>query len=159
MICLARSSSSFALGLADLERRGVGKVAEVVKMVVEPLQLGQQRAQPSRPRRHGAARGRLNRLAVGERVGDSCRRPRRARRAPTPRTRQALEAFLHAAVLEEQLRLEVEDVFADVEENELRRLDDVGAHRPEGQQLHVAACDLGQPRSLPALNGIGAPAG
>ena len=56
--------------------------------------------------------------------------------------RAPLEALLHAAMLEEELRMEMEDVLADVEEDQLRRFDHVGAHRPERQSLHVGAVDL-----------------
>ena len=56
--------------------------------------------------------------------------------------RAPLEALLHAAMLEEELGMEVEDVLADVEEDQLHRFHHVGAHRSEGQPLDVGAVDL-----------------
>lgn len=57
---------------------------------------------------------------------------------------QAFESLLHAAVLEKEMRLVVEDVLADVEEGELRRFQHIGAHRAERQSLHVAGTDFRQ---------------
>ena len=51
--------------------------------------------------------------------------------------RQPLEALLHAAMLEEQPRMVVQDGLADVEEQKLGGFDHVRAHRPERQQLHI----------------------
>ena len=50
---------------------------------------------------------------------------------------KALEPLLHAAMLEEQPRMIVQDRLTDVEEQKLGRLDHIGAHRTERQQLHV----------------------
>ncbi len=47
-------------------------------------------------------------------------------------------------MLEEKLGVEMENVFADVEENELCGFDDVGADRPERQPLDVGVVDLRQ---------------
>ena len=52
---------------------------------------------------------------------------------------EAFEPFLHAAMLEEQLRMIMNDSFAEIEEHELGRLKYVGAHRAKRQQLHVVA--------------------
>ena len=59
-----------ALRFADLERRGVAKMAEIMQMIVEPLQFGKQDPQRFRPRRYLAARGALDRFAIRQGVRD-----------------------------------------------------------------------------------------
>ena len=114
-----------------------------MQVVVDALQLGERRTQQARPFGHRAAGGLFHRLAEGQRMreaadaGDPLGERRRLGK------RQPLEALLHAAMLEEELRVKVEDVLADIEERELGQLDDVGPHRPERQLLHVRPDDLG----------------
>src|SRR5271169_1851287 len=99
----------FSLGLADLERRRVGKVAEIVKVVVEPLQLRQQHAQPLGTRRHGASGGRLDGLAVGEGMRQTADAGYSLGQHYSRTRYQALEPLFHTAMLEEQAWLVVQD--------------------------------------------------
>ncbi len=133
-----------ALGLPHLERGGVGQVPEVVQVVVQPLQFGQQHPEEPRAPRNLGAGGGLDGLAVAERMGDAAH-PGDALREHHRRVRvAALEKLLQAAVLEEQPRPVVQDLLADVAEQELGRLHHVGPHRTEGQHLHVGALHLQQ---------------
>ena len=56
--------------------------------------------------------------------------------------RQALEPLFHAAMLEEELRLEVQDVLADIEEGELDGFHHVSPHRAERQLLDIRILDF-----------------
>jgi len=48
-------------------------------------------------------------------------------------------------MLEKQLRMKVEDVLADIEEDKLDRLDHVGPNRAEGKALNVRIVDFEDP--------------
>ena len=61
----------FALGFADLQRRGVTEMAEIVQVVVKALHLGQQQTQEIRARRNGALRGGFDGLTISERMRDA----------------------------------------------------------------------------------------
>ena len=139
-----------ALGLADLERGRAREMAKIVEMVIEPLELREERAQHAGALRHVTERGLFDRLAESESVGEAPDPGDPLRENGRVRERAALEALLHAAMLEEQLRMEMQDVLADIEENELHRFDHVGADRSERQPLHVRALDLRQ-RALGGL--------
>ena len=106
--------------------------AHVTDVVVDPLELEQDDSQPRGPRRHRAARERLERLAVREDVADA----RVARDALGERGRpvegQALEELLRALVHEAETRLEVHDRLALDAEAEVPGLDDSGVDRPHG---------------------------
>ena len=71
MICLARSSRSLPSASPTLSVVVLGEMPEIVKMIVEPLEFGEERAQHQGARRHGAAGGLLDRLAEGERMGEA----------------------------------------------------------------------------------------
>ena len=60
-----------------------------------------------------------------------------------PRVR-ALKAALHASVLEEEPRLVMDDMLADVDERELGQLEHIGPDRPERQKLDVDGVDIGK---------------
>ncbi len=47
-------------------------------------------------------------------------------------------------MLEKQLRVKMQDMLADVEKLELRRLDDIGTYRTKRQMLDVNSGDLRQ---------------
>ena len=81
-----------SLGIADLQRRRIRQVPEIVQVVVETFELGQQRAQQKRAPRHGAAGRMLDGLAEGKTVreaadaGDALGEHDGASRASAPRT-------------------------------------------------------------------------
>ncbi len=119
-------------------------MAQIVKVIVEPLELGEQRAQHQCPRwGHPAGRA-LHRLAEREGMSEAAdpRNPFRQHRAAGERA--PLEALLHAAMLEKELGLEVEDVLADIEKDQLHQLHHIRPHRPEGQPLDIGAGDFRQ---------------
>ena len=58
------------MGVHQRERRVVADRADVAEMIGEPLELGHQRAQPDRARRHLDAERRLDRAREGEGIGD-----------------------------------------------------------------------------------------
>ena len=108
-----------------------------MQMIVEPLHLGQQHAQEFRARRNDAIRRGFDRLAISERMRHAADARDALGQHDAARGLEALEPLLHAAMLEEQPRMIVQDRFADVEEQKLAGFDHVGAHRAERQQLHV----------------------
>ena len=71
-----------ALGFADLQRRRMAEMAEVMEMVVKAFQLRQENAKRSGANRRLAVRGALHGLAIGERMrdGSNARRPAPPRR-------------------------------------------------------------------------------
>ena len=115
-----------------------------MEVVVQTLELCEQRAKPQRPRRNGASRGLLHRLAEGARVTEASDRGHALGQRHAVGQPASLEPLFHSAVLEEQLRMIVDDVLADVCENELRRFDDIRAHRAERQALDIAVGDFRQ---------------
>ena len=60
--------------------------------------------------------------------------------------RAALKPLLHAPMFEEQLGVQMQNPFANVEKNELHGLDDIGSHRPEREALYVCIFDLRRDR-------------
>ena len=69
-----------ALGLADLQRRGMAEMSEIVEVIVEPFELREQNAKRSSANGRFAASGALDGLTISERVGDAFRPRRPARR-------------------------------------------------------------------------------
>ena len=126
-----------AFRLSDLERRRVTEMAEIMQMVVKAFHFRQQRAQKKSARRNAAVGGGFDGLAIGERVRHAANAGNALRENDGAIRRQSLEAFLHAAMLEEQTRLIVQNCLADIKENEFRRLDDIGSHWPKRKKLHV----------------------
>ena len=106
----------------------MAEVAEVVQVVVEPLELGDENPERLRPLGRLAARRAFDRLAISQGV----------RNRPDARDTlgdhdgafriRAFEAALHPAVLEKEPRLIVDDVLPDVEKGEFRRF----RRRPHG---------------------------
>jgi len=93
-----------ALGLADLQRRSVAEMAEVMEVVVEAFEFCEQNAKRSSAKRRFTVGGALYRLTISERMcnasdpGDPLRHDNRLI------GRTSLEARLHPAVLEEEPR-------------------------------------------------------
>src|SRR5271155_3987617 len=83
--------------------------------------------------------GLLHRLAERECMGKAADPRDPLRQNHRVGERASLKTLLNAAMLEEELRVKVDYVLADIEEDQLRRLDDVGAHRPEWQSLDLGA--------------------
>ena len=110
-------------------------------MVVEPLELCEQD-----PQSLGAGWN----LAAGRALDGLAERKRVADRADGRNTfgdydgvvrPRSLEAHFHPAMLEEQARLIVDDVLADIEEREFSGFQHVGSDRAERKLLDVARLD------------------
>ena len=86
----------------------------------------------------------LDRLAKGEGMGEAADSRDALCQHGAGGERPSLEALFHAAMLEEELRMQVEDMFADIKENQLNRFHHIGADRSEWQALHIRAFDFGQ---------------
>jgi hypothetical protein len=116
-------------------------MAEVVQVIVEAFEFREQYAKRSGPNRDIAVRGALDRLAKSERVTDrsDARNPLRHDDGVTRQA--AVETSLHAPMLEEEPRLIMEDVLADIEKREFRRLDDIRANGSEWQPLDILGVD------------------
>src|SRR5579884_489557 len=137
-----------ALRLTDLKRGCVRKVAELVQMVVKPLEFGKERSQHPRARRHHASRGLFNRLAKCQCMRKTPDSRDAFGQKRGMRKRATLKALLHAAMLEEKLRVKMQNVLADVEKDQLDRFHHVRAHRAEGQKLDIGVFDLGKSACL-----------
>ena len=143
-----------ALGLADLQRRGVAEMAEVVEVVVEAFEFCEQNAKRSSAKRRFAVGGALHRLAISERMCDASDPGDPLRHDDRLIGRTSFEARLHAAVLEEEPRLVVDDVLADIKEHEFRGFDDIGANRSERQLLDVFGFDARQVAFAPCRRAV-----
>ena len=134
--------------MAEGEAGVVDDHADVGDVVVEPLELEEDDAEPARARRHLAARERLERLAVGERVA----RARVARDALGKLGRalegQRLEELLGALVDEAEPRLEVHDRLALDAEAEVAGLDDARVHGPHRDLEDALALDAAERKRL-----------
>ncbi len=147
-----------AFGLTDLERGGLGQMAEVMQMVVQTLQLGQDDAQIAGARRWAPAHGALHSLGKCQRMRHRVDTAHALGQHRARRQRGAFKAPFHRPVLVEQPRVIVQDAFADVEKQKLRRLDDVGPHRAERQTLDVRPLHLrhdGRQRRIVSCRGCG----
>ncbi len=106
-------------------------------MIVEALELREQRAKHERARGDDAMRGAFDRLTKAEAMGETVDSGNTLRQNDAMRQRPALEALLHAAMFEEKLGMQVQNMFADIEEDQFDQLYDVGAHRTERQSLNI----------------------
>ena len=133
------------LRFADLERRRMAQVAEVVQMIVDALKLGRDDPEPLGPPGDVASRRILHRLHIRQRLREAvdARHPLGQQRGRA--ARHAFELLLDPAMLEKQVRVIVENPLADVVEDELRGFEHVGAHGPERQKLHMLARHGRQP--------------
>ena len=116
-------------------------------MVVEPFELRKQRRAASGRAAARRSRGSLlDRLAERQGVREAADAGDPFRQDDGAASATSLEALLHAAMLEEELRMKMKDVLADIEEDQFGGFHDVGAHRSERQALHVGALDLRERR-------------
>jgi hypothetical protein len=108
-----------------------------MQVIVEPLHLGQNHAQETRAWRHAANSCRFHRLTISQRVRNAADARDALGQHHAAFGAKPLEALLHAAMLEEQPRVIMQDRLAEVVEQKLGGFDHVGAHWAERQQLHI----------------------
>src|SRR5438445_4485799 len=143
-----------AVRVAEAESCVVDDHAHVADVVVDPLELEEDDAEPARPRRHGASGERLERLAVGEDVpetgvpGD----PLGERRRLVERKR--LEELLRALVDEAESRLEIHDRLSLDAEAKVPGLDDAGVDRPDGDLEDALTLDMTERKRLARIDEV-----
>ena len=119
--------------------------ADVVEVVVEPLQLEQQRAgAPQLPGR-GEAEDALAGLRVGDRVGDGAGPAGPLGEGQPIGQLPPLGGALEPAVLVEEAQVDEEDPLADDVEAEVPGLDHAGVDRPDGDLVHPLPLDRDGP--------------
>ena len=113
-------------------------MAEVVEMIVESFQLRQDRPQIAGAFRNLTLAGCFDCLAKRKRMGNAVHPGNAFREQYAKVRRQPFEAFFHPAMFEEEPRMTMENRFADVVEDDLRRFEHVSADRAEWQDLNIA---------------------
>src|SRR5262249_47400993 len=115
--------------------------AHVADVVVQALELEEHDAKPRRPWWNLGAGQSLERLAVGDGVGDRLVAGDAFRERGGPLERQGLEELFGALVDEAKSGFQIDDRLALDGEAEMSRLDDPGVHRTHGHLEETFAFD------------------
>ncbi len=128
------------------ERHGSGREAhsgadgaDIVQMVVQPLQFEQYRAGAGQFGLRPQPQERLGRLGVGHGVADGAGGAGALRVGQALLEGAALRGPLQAAVLVEEAKVEMEHLLPDHVEAEVARFDDPGVDGTDGDLVHVVA--------------------